>query len=213
MLAEGISSRFRWAPAKSFWRRLGAAPRRRRKSKIHRRRWSIAALAAKLRSFLDWVARWTLAPRGMVLRMAMRAPEAAGAEPARIGLRATGAAPETRDAGARARSGGGAGRCSPSARRNSRAAAGVSPGVIDALVDDGALEAIALPPEKPGGRSRSGFLRAELSPDQDGAAHALRDAVAATAFRPILLEGVTGSGKTEVYFEAVAEALRAGGRR
>ena len=90
--------------------------------------------------------------------------------------------------------------------------AGVSPGVIDALVDDGALEAIALPPEKPGGRPDPDFCAPPLSPDQAEAAQALREAVAARAFKPILLEGVTGSGKTEVYFEAVAEALRDGGQ-
>jgi len=38
-------------------------------------------------------------------------------------------------------------------------------------------------------------------------------AVTGRGYRPFLLEGVTGSGKTEVYFEAVAAALRAGGRR
>jgi len=41
-------------------------------------------LRKPLRDFVDWVARWTLAPRGMVLRMATRAPEAAGAPAPRL---------------------------------------------------------------------------------------------------------------------------------
>jgi primosomal protein N' (replication factor Y) len=50
----------------------------------------------------------------------------------------------------------------------------------------------------------------ELSPAQTAAAAALRDAVQAESFSVTLLDGVTGSGKTEVYLEAVAQALRAG---
>ena len=56
-----------------------------------------------MRDFVDWVARWTLAPRGMVLRMATRAPEATAAPPPRLAYRATGKAPLALDAGARAR--------------------------------------------------------------------------------------------------------------
>src|SRR5271165_350760 len=51
-------------------------------------------LPPKLRGFVDWVAAWTLAPLGMVLRMATRGAEEAGEEPVRIGLRLTGAAPK-----------------------------------------------------------------------------------------------------------------------
>jgi primosomal protein N' (replication factor Y) (superfamily II helicase) len=168
-------------------------------------------LADSLRAFLDWVANWTLAPRGMILRMATRAAEDAGDEPPRIGVRATGQAPR-RPTPARERV--------LSALLDGLAAtkaelarlAGVSTGVVDALVDDGALEAVALPPETPGGDPDAGFGAPELSPAQDEVASALREGVAARAFKPVLLEGVTGSGKTEVYFEAVAEALRGGGQ-
>ena len=56
------------------------------------------------------------------------------------------------------------------------------------------------------------FCAPDLSSDQARPRKRCGAAVAARAFKPILLEGVTGSGKTEVYFEAVAEALRAGGQ-
>ncbi|WP_374545737.1 primosomal protein N' [Rhodoblastus sp.] len=174
-------------------------------------RLDLPPLAPKLRAFLDWVAAWTLAPRGMVLRMATRAAEDAEDEPARIGIRATGVPPR-RPTPARARALAalidGLGATKAELART----AGVSQSVIDALVDDGALEPVALPPETPGGDPDPAFAAPNLSPVQDKAAQALREAVVARAFKPILLEGVTGSGKTEVYFEAVAEALRGGGQ-
>jgi primosomal protein N' len=56
-------------------------------------RFDIPPLPANLRKFVDWVARWTLSPRGMVLRMAIGAPFQAGPEPARVGVRLAGPAP------------------------------------------------------------------------------------------------------------------------
>ena len=50
----------------------------------------------------------------------------------------------------------------------------------------------------------------ELTDAQRAAADALRATVAKGGFSVTLLDGVTGSGKTEVYFEAVAEAIRRG---
>ncbi|RAI16232.1 primosomal protein N', partial [Rhodoblastus acidophilus] len=83
--------------------------------------------------------------------------------------------------------------------------------MIDALIDDGALEPVALGPEKTAAPDPD-FYRAGLSDAQEQAAAALREAARQHEFKPILLEGVTGSGKTEVYFEAVAEAIAAGGQ-
>jgi len=54
------------------------------------------------------------------------------------------------------------------------------------------------------------FASPTLSAVQKNAAEMLAESVRARAFAPILLDGVTGSGKTEVYFEAIAEAIRAG---
>ncbi|HEY0419577.1 MAG TPA: primosomal protein N', partial [Acetobacteraceae bacterium] len=86
----------------------------------------------------------------------------------------------------------------------------VSPGVVRGLADAGAITPVILPsapafarpdPEQPG---------PTLSPDQAAAAAELREAVADREFSVTVLDGVTGSGKTEVYLEAVAECLRQG---
>ena len=52
------------------------------------------------------------------------------------------------------------------------------------------------------------FGAVDLSDDQEAVSNILVEAVRAAQFKPFLLDGVTGSGKTEVYFEAIAEALR-----
>ncbi len=170
-------------------------------------RHDVAPVPHEIRRLVDWIADYTLAPRGMVLRMAMRDPEALAPPRPRIGVRATGAAP-SRPTPSRAKAM--ALMADGLARGKSEAAreAGVSVGVIDGLVDDGALEAITLPPEAIALPLDPAYATPSLNPAQKDAALAIADAVAAGGFQVFLLDGVTGSGKTEVYFEAVAEALR-----
>ena len=167
-------------------------------------------LRPPLRDFIDWVARWTLSPRGMVLRMAIRAGEVAAPPGPKFGLVATGKAP-ARMTDARARvMAAVAERGAPTAKAALAALAGSSTGVIDGLVADGALVPVALPPEAVAAPLDPDFCLTRLNPDQRAAADDLSRRVADRAFSSTLLEGVTGSGKTEVYFEAVAEALRQG---
>ena len=122
-------------------------------------RLDIPPLSANLRKFIDWVARWTINPRGMVLRMAIGAPFHAGPEPARAGVRLAGPPPR-RMTPARARVLAAAEGGLAFSKAALAEAAACSRGVIDNLIDEGALETIALPPEPAALRLRSGFREA-----------------------------------------------------
>jgi len=168
----------------------------------------VPPLKTELRGFVDWVANYTLSPRGMVLRMALRMGEHLGPERARMGVRLVGAAPQ---------------RLTPARRRviavlsdgllhaksETVREAGVSAGVIDGLVDEGTLAVEAMPREAVPEPDPE-FARPDFSPEQGVAAAVLREMASRDAFGVALLDGVTGSGKTEVYFEAVAEIVRRG---
>jgi primosomal protein N' (replication factor Y) len=165
-------------------------------------------LRDELRRLIDWIADYTLCPRGMVLRMALRMGEL-GAERERIGVRLAGPPPQ-RMTTARARVlralADGMVRTKSDAARE----AGVSAGVIDGLVDEGTLETLVLRPEDVAKHPDPDFCAPDLADPQQAAATLLREAVAAQKFSVTLLDGVTGSGKTEVYFEAVADVIRQG---
>ena len=170
-------------------------------------RLDLPPLRAELRALIDWVAGYTLAPRGMVARMALRMGEA-GAEPARTLVRLKGP-PPARMTAARQRLL--AHLADGRARSRSDAAreASVSVGVVDGLVAEGTLAAVAAPPEPPAGRPDPNAAVPGLSAVQAAAGAALRKSLDA-GFSVTLVDGVTGSGKTEVYFEGVSEAIARG---
>jgi primosomal protein N' (replication factor Y) len=169
----------------------------------------IPPLRPELRRFVDWVSDYTLSPRGMVLRMTLRMGEHLGPERLRVGVRLAGPPPE-RITAARTRVlrllADGLGRSKTEVAQE----AGVTASVIDGLIDAGALESFILPSEPIAKAPDPDFLQPDFSPAQCAAADALLETIRAGGYSATLLDGVTGSGKTQVYFEAVAEIVRQG---
>ena len=67
-----------------------------------------------------------------------------------------------------------------------------------------------LPPEPVAQKPEPNFAQPDFSSAQAAAASALKATLAKGGYSVTLLDGVTGSGKTEVYFEAVADTIRNG---
>ncbi len=163
-------------------------------------------MRAELRTFLTRAADYTLTPLPAMLRLATRAP-GLGLPPAtRRTYRLAGPVPnrltEARQKVVEAL------RVSPPLTLSELAeAAGVSSSVIKGLTTSGVLAEEDAPRDLP--YPQLDPLRpSRLEGDQVAAGEALRATVKAGRYGATLLKGVTGSGKTEVYLEAVAEALR-----
>ncbi|HDL17246.1 MAG TPA: primosomal protein N', partial [Rhizobiales bacterium] len=171
-------------------------------------RFDMPPLPPDSRKLVEWVAHYTLSPPGMVLRMMMSAPDAFKPVKPRLGHRLAGGEP-ARMTPARARVLEVAANGLLWSKRELMEAAGVGASVINGLVDAGTLSVEPMAPLGPPVPDPA-FSNPGLSADQAKAARTLTERVEAEKFSVTLLDGVTGSGKTPVYFEAVAAALRSG---
>jgi primosomal protein N' (replication factor Y) len=168
----------------------------------------LAPIAEPLRRLVEWTADYYLSPLASVLRMAL--PSSGALEGARsiTEYRATELVPDRltpQRAQALERIGDRQGLVSELA-----IIGGVSDGVIRGLIKVGAIEGVEISLDDPFPAPDPDHDPPVLEPAQADAAAIFSGAVAARAFAPFLLDGVTGSGKTEVYFEAIAEAIRLG---
>ena len=165
----------------------------------------------ELRGFLGRVADYTLTPMPAMLRLATRAP-GLGDPPSmrrvyRLGVVAEGRMTEAREKvlSVLREYGGLAFTLGELAEQ-----AGVGPAVVKGLVKMGAVVEEEAPRDLPYPALDPDHAGVALTAEQEVAARVLRHAVREGVYGATLLQGVTGSGKTEVYLEAVAECLRAG---
>lgn len=168
----------------------------------------IPPLPAASREFVDRLAAYTLAPQGTVLRMVISAPKAL--EPAAMRIVYTAADPPPtglRWTGARRRVHARAMEDPPLSASDLAREAGVSPGVVRGFADAGGLLPLRLPDAIGFDTPDLSLPSPVLSEAQSKAAQGLVDCVRSKKFSVTLLDGVTGSGKTEVYFEALAAAV------
>ena len=170
--------------------------------------YDLPPIAAPLRRLIEWTANYYLAAPAAVLRMALASASALEGGRTVIEYRATGMVP---------------GRLTPQRRqalerigerqglvRELAAVADVSDAVIRGLAKVGAIEAVEVAMDAPFPAPDPAFAPPQLSAEQRAVADTIVEAVEAHRFDPMLLDGVTGSGKTEVYFEAIAAAIRDG---
>jgi len=170
--------------------------------------YDVPPLSDELLKTVDWVSRYTLAPPGLVLRGVLRSTEALEPDRPVLAYRRTGHEPE---------------RLTPARNRVLETVAdgeawtktllvgtsGVSPSVIEGLERAGALERLEVPAPPIVLDPDPEAAPPTLSAEQAAALAQIRE-LEPKSFGVALLDGVTGGGKTEVFFEAVADTLRAG---
>ncbi len=169
----------------------------------------VPPLSEPLRRLIEWTADYYCAALASVARMVLSSGGALGGPATMTEYRLSGSE--------------GSGRMTPQRKlalealvgeqgtiRELAGIASVSEGVLRGMVNAGLIEPVTVAIDRPFPPANPEHWVPELSHDQAEVSDRLVKAVAAREYAPFLLDGVTGSGKTETYFEPVAEAIRQG---
>jgi primosomal protein N' (replication factor Y) (superfamily II helicase) len=165
----------------------------------------VPPLQPALMRLIEWTADYYCASLASVARMVISSGGALRGPSTMIEYRLSGGLPE-RMTTARERAMG-ALEGEQATMRELAGLSGVSEGVLRGLLNQGVLEPVEVDCDRVYPRARADHAAPDLSAEQHEAAGRLVAAVKARAFAPYLLDGVTGSGKTETYFEAIAAAI------
>ncbi len=167
-------------------------------------------LSVDMLKFAAWTSAYNCVSLGLVLRMIIRSYKALDPSPVVTQFSPSGILPAKMSPARNAileLGGPFPARASEIAQR-----AGVSAGVVRSFEKAGGMTAQSLAVDRPFDLPVSDYGGMDLTPAQKNASDDLIYQVAQRDFNVSLLDGVTGSGKTEVYFEAIAEALKDGGQ-
>ncbi len=168
-------------------------------------------LSSELIKFIDFVANYNMAFKGLVLKMALSVRavfddakmttlyKLSGKTLAEAKLKNSDARWRVMDLL----------KHFPYTRAEIAKGAGVGQAVIKTMIDAGVLEPFQIEAKKSFALPNANFAKVNLTSEQQAAADILCAKVG-NGFSVTLIDGVTGSGKTEVYFEAVSQALQSG---
>ena len=171
--------------------------------------YDVPPLSDENRQFVDWVSSYVMSPQGAVLKLLLSVPDALTPEKPVTGWQVSDKRPS---------------RMTDARRRvftsllpgmtmrtgDLTEAASVSVSTLTSLAKEGALIKSDLPAEILFGVPNPAYSRVQFSNEQTEAVTKLKDNIEKRGFQCHLLDGVTGSGKTEVFFEVIAAALANG---